>query len=137
VGLIREYKPHVLLPVLSNTTQDPSSFISPDALRMLPRHHRTALSLRRINEAAEAKLETLMEMYQREDAAALQRVRLSSHTSMSSWLPPVRSFTFFSSRKISDRVRFTWLARVTRVATATAAVCVCLSVCPICVPALR
>ena len=88
-------QPHVLLPVLSNTTQDPSSFISPDALRMLPRHDRTALSLRRINEAAAAKLETLMEMYQREDAAALQRVRLSSHTSMSSWLPPVRSFTFF------------------------------------------
>ena len=64
---------------------------------MLPRHHRAALSLRRINEAAEAKLETLMEMYQREDAAALQRVRLSSHTSMSSWLPPVRSFTFLFS----------------------------------------
>eukprot|EP01043_Picozoa_sp_COSAG02_P069637 COSAG02_NODE_12013_length_1613_cov_2.077279_2_plen_130_part_00 len=35
-----------------------------------------------------------MEMYQSEDAAAMARIRLSSHTSMSSWLPPVRLYRY-------------------------------------------
>lgn len=52
--------------------------------------NRAAQSLRQINAASEQSLEILMDMYQAEDAAAIARVRLSSHTSMSSWLPPVR-----------------------------------------------
>ena len=58
---------------------------------MILRSNRAAQSLRQINTASESSLEVLMEMYQAEDAAAIARIRLTSHTSMSSWLPPVRT----------------------------------------------